>query len=219
MRPFRTVLTLFCLAMAGLALSACGGEEGGEAPVTLPDATPGDAGGAKPDGPMQADAPEPGDTSGKTPESDAPAAVGGAEGAKALLAEALKPGADLARLSATLRPSTADYAAVLKGDAAAKAEAHYKAAWDLGRLVLARKPDQTELLVWAATSEELQKGTGNAREFPGGYRSVVQHFQPGITWYRFKFVEPGSTSGMAYDGLVFVNGRWVIIPKPWRALR
>jgi hypothetical protein len=27
-----------------------------------------------------------------------------------------------------------------------------------------------------------------------------------------------SRLGMAFDGLVHVNGRWVLMPKPWRAL-
>jgi hypothetical protein len=36
--------------------------------------------------------------------------------------------------------------------------------------------------------------------------------------YRFKFVEPGKDLGMAFDGLIYVNGHWRIFPKPWRAL-
>jgi hypothetical protein len=36
---------------------------------------------------------------------------------------------------------------------------------------------------------------------------------------RWKFVKPGETIGMAYDGLVFVNGHWAWFPKAWHALR
>ena len=33
---------------------------------------------------------------------------------------------------------------------------------------------------------------------------------------RFKFVKPGQTFGMAFDGLVYINGKWCIFPKPYR---
>jgi hypothetical protein len=55
-------------------------------------------------------------------------------------------------------------------------------------------------------------------EFPGGYKDVLAHMKPGIPIVRFKFVEPGKRLGMAFDGLVHVNGRWVLMPRPWRAL-
>jgi len=32
-------------------------------------------------------------------------------------------------------------------------------------------------------------------------------------------VKQGETIGLAFDGLVYVNGHWVIMPKPWRALK
>ena len=41
----------------------------------------------------------------------------------------------------------------------------------------------------------------------------------GLTVYAFKFVKPGETLGMAFDGLVWVNGHFAIFPKPWRFLR
>ena len=32
------------------------------------------------------------------------------------------------------------------------------------------------------------------------------------------FVEPGKEQGNSYDGLTYVNGHWILIPKPWRGL-
>lgn len=139
------------------------------------------------------------------------------EGAKQLLGEFLKPGADYAALSKQLRPTKDDYKAVY-GDAADKLAATYDPAWDKGELVLKPNDGQTELKLWSATSDDLKNGTGNANEFPGGYKKVADKLQAGITLYRFKFVKPGEDLGMAFDGLVYVNGHWVIIPKPWRAL-
>ena len=54
--------------------------------------------------------------------------------------------------------------------------------------------------------------------FPGGYKRVVQFMKPGIPIVRFKFVKPGDRIGLAFDGLVYVNGRWALMPKPYRAL-
>jgi len=67
--------------------------------------------------------------------------------------------------------------------------------------------------------DDLKNGTGSSNEFPGGYAKVAPHMKPGHTWYRFKFVKSGERLGMAYDGFTFVNHHWVIVPKPWRALK
>jgi hypothetical protein len=138
------------------------------------------------------------------------------DGAKALLAEFVKPGADHATLSKALRPSKADYDAVFMPELAAKADAVYGPAWDGGQMVVAPKEGQTQVLTSSAISDELKSWTGNAEEFPGGYKDVAAQIKPGVKVYRFKFVEPGQDLGMAYDGLVNVSGHWRIFPKPWR---
>jgi hypothetical protein len=153
-------------------------------------------------------------------DAKAPPRSGGGEAqARALLGQFVKPGADCAALSKQLRPTKEDFAAVFSGDAAAKAAAGYGPPWDAGQMVIQGKPDQTEVLLWSATSDELKAGTGNAGKFPGGYKQVAQSLQPGLTLYLFKFVRPGADLGMAFDGLVFVNGHFVIFPKPWRVLK
>lgn len=145
-------------------------------------------------------------------------AKGGEREAREILLAMMKPGADKAQLSRALQPQGADYKAVFTGEMAQKAEAMYRPAWDSGKLVIEGRPEQTELKLWAATTEDLQTGTGNAREFPGGYKKVAPFLNKGLVFYRFKFVEPGKDLGISFDGLVFVNGRFVIFPKPWRML-
>ena len=135
-----------------------------------------------------------------------------------LLKEFLQPGANHATLSKQLRPTTADYAEVFDPDLSAKLEALYGPVWDAGQLVIAPKPGQTELKLFSATSDEMKSWTGKAADFPGGWKQVAPKLKPGFTIYRFKFVEPGKDLGMAFDGLIFVNGHWRIFPKPWRAL-
>ncbi len=144
---------------------------------------------------------------------------GTADGAKALLTQFLQEGADTAALSAALRPTSEDYATVYVGEAGKKVESAYNPGWDAGKLHIRPKAGQTELLLWGATSEELKSWTGNAAQFPGGYKGLGPHLKPGVTLYRFKFVKPGEKLGMAFDGLTHVNGHWVIFPKSWSVLR
>ncbi|MBS0661167.1 MAG: hypothetical protein JSR82_23350 [Verrucomicrobia bacterium] len=68
---------------------------------------------------------------------------------------------------------------------------------------LAAKDGQTEIIV--------------SNELPGGYARTTSKFKPGVAIYAFKFVKPGETLGMAFDGLMKVDGAWVMIPKAWRA--
>lgn len=141
----------------------------------------------------------------------------GEAGAKALVAGFLQPGADLPALSASLRPDPADYAAVFVGDAAAKVERAHAALWNGGDAVFRPKPDQTEGRVASQPVDKMRGGdTGPC---PGGYKDAAAQMKPGLNVYCFKFVKPGETLGMAFDGLIFVNGHWAIFPKPWKALR
>ena len=141
------------------------------------------------------------------------------QGAMAQLQEFLKPGADLAALTKKLQPIEKDYNSVFKPELARKMAEMYTQPWKEGLIVLSPKPGQTDVLLYSATSEELQKWTGNAKDyFPGGYEKIGPGFADGLIIYRFKFVRPGEKIGMAFDGLVHVNGHWRLFPKPYRVL-
>jgi len=135
-----------------------------------------------------------------------------------ILAELVKPGADHMGISKQLRPTTADYKALFDASSAAKLDAVYGKEWDAGNLVVAPRPGQTEVKLFSATSAELKAGTGEAKDFPGGYKRMAKHLAPNARFYRFKFTEPGKDAGMSFDGLSHVNGHWVLVPKPWRGL-
>jgi len=150
--------------------------------------------------------------------TQAQAASGDEAGARALLMKFLAPGADYPALSKPLRPATADYGALFDAETAAKLGPQYDQHWDKEPMVIAPKAGQTELKLVAATTEDLRADKGNAGEFPGGWKRVAPHLKPHQTWYRFKFVKPGEDLGMAFDGLTFVNGHWVMTPKPWHGL-
>ena len=140
------------------------------------------------------------------------------DGAKALLESAQKKDANLTEMSKSLRPSAADYSAIFVDDVVGMAKTKYEEHWTNEDYVLEVKEGQTELLLWKATREQLLNGSGDVAEFPSGYKKVAEKLRPGLTFYRFKFVKPGDKHGMTYDGLVFVNGHWVMVSKPYRVI-
>jgi hypothetical protein len=136
---------------------------------------------------------------------------------KALLIKFLDPAADRAALTRQLKATDVDIRAVYAEPLASKLIAGYAQMHQAGAAI-GPKPGQTELLYVYATTGQLKTGAPVAGEFPGGYAQVKQYILKDVPIVRFKFVSPGETTGMAYDGLVHVNGRWVFMPKPWRGL-
>lgn len=79
------------------------------------------------------------------------------------------------------------------------------------------KNGQTEILINVLIPGDEVKSEKD--RFAGGYIQILDKFTKGIRIYTFRYVKPGNTSGMRYDGLTYVNKRWVFIPKMWRAFR
>ncbi len=122
-----------------------------------------------------------------------------------------------------LRPATADYRALFKDPFAARAETYYnRMLWDLQPTESPRplaKPDQNEVTIAKATTDDIAAWTPEVNAaFPGGYKKVREQFKPGLVVYTWTYVRRGNEDGMYNNGLVHVNGRWVIVPKPWRVL-
>jgi hypothetical protein len=148
-------------------------------------------------------------------------AFGGDEAGAVALVKALNDGkTDGVALTKALRPDSADFKAIFVADAASKAETAYKKLWDAPDFgAIKGKPEQTEALVDKATTDDVIAWNANANNIlPGGYEEVKTKFNKGLPLYRFKFVKPGEKLGMAYDGLIYVNGHWVFVPKPWKYL-
>ncbi len=138
------------------------------------------------------------------------------EGLRKLMGEIVADGANAAKQSQKLRPTAEDYAVVFEGDFAKEAEKTYEELWKKGQLVLRTKPGQTEMKLVSVTSEDLKTKTPKSLEFPGGWLKTAPHLKPGLTVYLVRFAEPGKEHGLRIDGLIYVNGRWRIFPKPWR---
>jgi hypothetical protein len=199
------------LALAALALAACSKPTTDAAPAPI--ATPSAAASVSA-------------SSSAPPAPSAPPAAlpdfktfpGTLAGAKSLVTEFVKPGVEAAALTKQLRPTTADYKAIFDAKTAAAIDTVYSAEWDRGSFVVTARQGQTEVKISSATVADLKANNEKAKEFPSGYAKVTSHFVGNPTLYRFRFVEPGQEQGNAYDGLVYVNGHWALIPKPWRGL-
>lgn len=77
------------------------------------------------------------------------------------------------------------------------------------------KPGQTEISIESANTNHLKQGYYN--KLPGGYSSTSEKFQDNLMIYAFRYIVPGADLGMRFDGFVYVNKKWVFIPKMWRA--
>ena len=145
------------------------------------------------------------------------AAPGSMEEAQQLLNAFVEPGADHLALTQALLPTEAEVKAVYGEPLASAMWAGYQQQMGPG-VSFAPKEGQTEVLMVYATTRELFDRKPVLEEFPGGYKDVLQYFKIDVPIVRFKFVKPGESLGFAFDGLIYLNGRWVIMPKPWRAL-
>jgi len=137
--------------------------------------------------------------------------------AEAFLNQFLNPSADRVALTAALKPTEADIRAIYAPELAEKLIPMYEGMFTPDAQI-GPKQGQTQVLVWRGTTGSLRDGNPVLEDFPGGYGDVRPYLQGDYPIVRFKFVKPGESIGMAFDGLVHVNGRWVFMPKPWRAL-
>lgn len=134
--------------------------------------------------------------------------------AEALLRAFLEPGADTMALTRQLRPSDDEVRAIFSPAIADDVIAYVNQVYSGG--AIEPNPGQTDLLVWVAATDDINRATPAMDEFPGGYRALRGLVMDGLPVVRFKFVEPGEELGLSFDGLYRVNGRWVMVPKAYR---
>lgn len=149
--------------------------------------------------------------------SGGPGAASPLEGeARALLQQFLTQRSNAAALTAALKPTPAELAQIFKPPALPRMQAYVDRIFGSGAIT--PKPGYTEILITLATTSDLIDRKPVLEEFPGGNKELLPHLQRDIPVVRFKFVEPGETLGLAFDGLYKVGDRWVMVPKGWRAL-
>ncbi len=152
---------------------------------------------------------------------DTPKGTGDMAGATAII-KAMRDDAS-GKVFFAMEPTLAQYEAVFKDKAMAKAyHDKNKEQWGKfkagGKMPIPIKPEQTELKILEATTEDFLAKNERAKAFPGGY-SKAQIFKPKLKAYGAKFIKPGEKYGFSLNAFYFVGGKWVFIPKPWKAGR
>jgi hypothetical protein len=118
-----------------------------------------------------------------------------------------------------LRPRAEDYEKVFQGDAVEVAREVFERMWQDPIELTFPTAEQSDLRIYLAPAGILAEDNELSRFFPGGYRALARWLDPGRVWVAWKYVKPGSRSGLAYDGLVWCDDHWSWFPKPYRALR
>ena len=116
-----------------------------------------------------------------------------------------------------LYPKLEDYEQVFQPNAVQSARLGYELIWSESPFP-EPKPGQEQVLVYSAWAEELGRESKRSQFFPGGYQRIAHNLLPHRIWLAWKYVKRGEHSGMAYDGLVWLEGRFAWFPKPWRVL-
>jgi hypothetical protein len=125
-----------------------------------------------------------------------------------------QPGGE--HLLAALRPRPDDYARAFVPEAVDAAREAYEAHPPY-RLGPTTRDSTIECHV--APAGMLTYDNSLSRHFPGGYAAIAPLLQPERVWVAWKSTQPGRTTGMAYDGLVWLDDHWAWFPKPYRVLR
>ena len=147
-------------------------------------------------------------------------------------AHAAKDEATLLKLAFPMIPTTADLKALLVAGAGADDFLAKFPAKDLkaddpmvkslaGGLFKPTSAEQTRVAVHAATTEEIvayAKDSVASAEFPGGMKRFAALCKPKLTFYVVELLEPDKDAGMKFSCFANVDGRWIFIAKPWRAL-
>jgi hypothetical protein len=112
-----------------------------------------------------------------------------------------------------LRPRDEDYGQVFSPEVADGVKQATETAWQ--RLSPPRVGPRTQLQLGCTLAEHINQSGA----FPGGYKRLEGQVQPGRVWVLFRFAEPGSRTGLTFDGLVYMGAeRFAWFPKAWRGV-
>jgi Immunity protein 49 len=139
------------------------------------------------------------------------------EGVEPMLKQLVMPAGR--ELVGHLRPRPGDYESVFSSAAVDRARKAYASFWSRPVEVERSSSQQTDVLIFAAPAGMLRGPNDLSRNFPAGYQSIAKELKPERVWLAWKYVKPGETSGMAYDGLVWIDDHWAWFPRPYRVLR
>jgi len=126
--------------------------------------------------------------------------------------------ANPAELSAALRPSDADYAAVFGPELVDQAREKYGALWAAGSLHITVPRDRENVLIAACTAGGLSFPNQHSRHFHPRMAAMSEKLVRRRTWLTWKYLRPGEERGQLYDGLVWIDDHWAWFPHTWELL-
>lgn len=135
-----------------------------------------------------------------------------------MLARFTDPQTDRAALVAELQPRPGDVARAFRSDIAPRVEAAYARLLQSGLPEIDPRPGQTEVSVDACPAGFLGQDNPLSAPFPGGYKPIAPYLIRNRVWVVWRYTEPGETSGLTYNGLVFLGDHWAWFPKPYRVV-
>ncbi len=134
-----------------------------------------------------------------------------------MLEDFLASGGSLAQFIESLKPRAEDIHAVYKEPLASNLvilyEEMYKSISNLRMF-----PEHNAVISDFSTTMKLKNDEAELKKFPKGFAKVLDYFAGDFPIATFKFVKLGEDMGSSFSGLVYVNNRWVLMPKPWRGL-
>lgn len=148
------------------------------------------------------------------------------EGAKAVLQEFLAKDANALKLRSQLKPTAEDLAKIYQPGYVDKAVKAEDKLWTglSHNPDFKRNADQTKVLVYSATTEQLRAWRPPVSEqfadpkppaIKVQFEKVPLYVLDSLTFYRFKFATPDDASAAVFAALLcHVNGRWVLLWNP-----
>lgn len=79
-------------------------------------------------------------------------------------------------------------------------------------------PELKELTITAATAGLLRFPSELSDPFPRGYRDIAPWMVPGRVWLTWTWSKAPGEFGTRYDGLVWLDDHWALLPRPFHAV-
>jgi len=120
---------------------------------------------------------------------------------------------------AQLAPRAADFDKVFVAEIVDTARRVYGELWAQPLHVQRPTAAPMEIRCFVAPAGMLADENELSFPFPQGYRAIAHWLVPERVWVAWKYLAPGQPTGLAHNGLVWVDDHWAWFPKPYQMLR
>ena len=130
----------------------------------------------------------------------------------------LQPDADLKAVLISLKPADEDVKALFPKPMAAKLIGLYEKLFGSQLTNEDFPPPPYDVNVNFSTTFGLADDPIMLRQISNGFKDVLDKFQLDAPFGTFEILFPEAEDSMRLDGLIRINGHWVLMPRPYRAL-